>query len=58
MGDRIGNPLFKNLRKGDFRLTTGSPAIGAGTNLQYDIDFDGQAIRKGRPAIGAFEYRK
>lgn len=55
-GDRIGNPRFRNFAKGDFRLTVGSPAIGAGTNLQYQVDFDGQRIRKTAPCIGAFEF--
>ncbi|MGZ5565591.1 MAG: chondroitinase-B domain-containing protein [Limisphaerales bacterium] len=55
-GDKIGNPLFKNLAKGDFRLTAGSPAIGAGTILGYEIDFDDQPIPKGAPSIGAFEF--
>lgn len=56
-GDKIGNPLFKNFAKGDFRLTSGSPAIGAGTNLGFEIDFDGQPISKRAPSIGAFEFK-
>ncbi len=55
-GDKIGNPLFKNLGEGDFRLTAGSPAIGAGTNLGYEVDLDDRPISKGAPSIGAFEF--
>ncbi len=56
IGDKIGNPLFKNLASDDFRLTAGSPAIGAGTNLGYEIDFDDCPIPKGAPSMGAFEF--
>lgn len=56
-GDRIGDPLFRNLRKADFRLRAGSPAIGAGTDLGYEVDFDGVPIPKDAPSMGAFEFR-
>jgi hypothetical protein len=55
-GDRIGDPLFKNPGKADFRLKAGSPAIGAGTNLGYKIDFDNRPIADTAPSIGAFEF--
>ncbi len=57
-GDRIGDPLFHNLRKGDFHLKAGSPAIGGGTNLGYSVDFDGVPIPSTKtPDVGAFEFR-
>ena len=56
-GDRIGNPLFRGLARCDFRLKPGSPAIGAGTNLGYTMDFDGNAIpTNGAPDVGANQY--
>lgn len=56
-GDKIGNPLFRDLAHADFRLKPGSPAIGAGTNLSYTMDFDGCAIpSQSAPDIGAFQY--
>ncbi len=57
IGDKIGDPLFRSLKKGDFHLLPGSPAIAAGTNLQYSADFDDRPIPSDRPpAIGAFEF--
>lgn len=55
-GDKIGNPLFRNVAKADFRLTARSPAIGAGTNLHYAIDFNDHPISEQAPCIGAFEF--
>lgn len=56
-GDRIGDPLFRDLAGGDYRLKPGSPAADAGTNLQYTLDFDEHPIPAGkRPAMGAFEF--
>lgn len=58
-GDQIGDPLFRNLHKGDFHLKPGSPAIGSGTNLHYSVDFDGVAIPADQPPdMGAFGFRK
>jgi hypothetical protein len=55
-GDKIGNPLFCDLAHADFQLRAGSPAIGAGRNLHYQLDFDDQPIPSGQPpAMGAFE---
>ena len=57
IGDRIGNPLFRDLAHGDFRLKPGSPAIASGTNLDYAVDFDDQPISPAkRPDMGAFQF--
>jgi len=54
--EKIGDPLFRDFKAGDFRLNPGSPAIAAGTVLHYDKDFAGNAIPTNRPpAIGAYE---
>jgi parallel beta-helix repeat protein len=51
-------------RKGDFRLTAKSPAIGKGVAIQQPVDpsvsmaadFAGRPRNSGRPDAGAFEY--
>ena len=56
-GDKLGNPLFLSLSHADFHLKSGSPAIGAGTNLEYTVDFDDHPIPAGKPPdMGAFEF--
>lgn len=47
------NPLFVNAGSGDFRLSAGSPSIGAGTNLfaTFQPDYTGVA----RPSLGAWD---
>lgn len=55
-GDKIGNPLFRNMAAGDFRLQPGSPAIGGGAQLGYDRVYSGGPIPEGKaPDIGAFQ---
>jgi hypothetical protein len=55
-GDKIGDPLFRDVAGGDFRLRRGSPAIDAGIPLGYDVDFGGKPIpAEGAVAMGAFE---
>jgi len=57
VGDQLGDPLFRDLAGADFHLRAGSPAIAAGTNLDYALDFDDQPIPKDRPPdIGAFQF--
>ena len=50
---KTGDPLFTSST--DFHLLPGSPAIDAGANLGYTLDFDGIAIT-GTPEIGAYQY--
>ncbi|HVV00194.1 MAG TPA: choice-of-anchor Q domain-containing protein [Verrucomicrobiae bacterium] len=58
-GEIIGDPLFRNLRNGDFHLRPGSPAIDAGTDLHYTRDFDDLPMPMGKaPDMGAFEFGK
>ncbi len=56
-GEKVANPLFVNLGGHDYHLQAGSPAINAGLNLGYTLDFDGRAVPQGgTPDIGAYEY--
>jgi hypothetical protein len=58
-GERIGDPLFVNLGAHDLRLQTGSPAIDAGVNLGYTVDFLGTPLAQGSSAdIGAYELKR
>jgi parallel beta-helix repeat protein len=53
--EKLADPLFVNMIANDFKLTKGSPAIGAGANLGYDSDFTGKKLSPGsRPNIGAY----
>jgi hypothetical protein len=55
-GEKIGDPLFRDLDNHDFRLKPGSPAIASGTNLQYTLDFDDRSIPAEKPPdIGALQ---
>jgi hypothetical protein len=56
-GERIGDPLFIDLNKKDYHLNKKSPAIDAGINLNYTIDYDGKKVPRGSaPDIGAYKY--
>lgn len=56
-GDRIGDPLFRDLANGDFRLQPGSPAIDAGMRLGYQRDFRDRPVPIGTELdIGALEF--
>jgi len=48
------NPLFTNLGSNIYTLQAGSPAVGAGTNLSYTIDYAGTSVSN-PPEMGAFE---
>jgi hypothetical protein len=46
-----------NPNENDFHLRSGSPAIDAGANLGYALDFDGRSVPQGGGVdIGAFEF--
>ncbi len=58
-GEKISDPLFRDFKAGDFRLTQASPAVGAGTSVPYGKDFAGDAIPTNRPpSIGAYEFEE
>lgn len=52
-----GDPLFINATAGDFHLASGSPAIGAGAEVDSALgtDFDAKR-RSGRHEVGAFAH--
>lgn len=56
-GEKIADPLFRNVNKKDFHLSPGSPAIDAGKDLKYTKDFEGKKVPEGSaPDIGAYEF--
>ena len=56
-GEKIADPLFRNVNEKDFHLSPGSPAIDAGKDLKYTKDFEGKKVPEGSaPDIGAFEF--
>ncbi len=53
-GERIGNPMFKSAS--DYHIQPGSPAIDAGLDLGYTLDFENKPVPQGAaPDIGAYE---
>jgi hypothetical protein len=57
-GEKIGDPLFVDLKKQNFHLQSQSPAIDTGASLQHSKDYDGQIVPFGSSTdIGAYEYR-
>jgi hypothetical protein len=56
-GELVAHPRFVDLDRHDFRLLEGSPAINAGIDLGYEIDFTGRPVPHGpAPDLGAFEH--
>jgi hypothetical protein len=62
---KVGDPLFRNLGRGNLRLRAASPAIDAGAAVGIPRDFDGRRIPAdgdgdgvARPDLGAFEFRR
>jgi hypothetical protein len=43
-GKVTANPLFVDVNANNYSLQSGSPAIGAGTNLGYTVDITGKSI--------------
>jgi len=55
-GDKTGDPLFVNLEEKDFHVRQKSPALDAGIDLGYRLDFGGEQVPAGNaPEMGAFE---
>jgi parallel beta-helix repeat protein len=52
------DPCFVNAESGDFRLTAGNPAIGAGVSLELvPVDRDGRPRRAGHACdVGAYQF--
>ena len=56
-GDKTVDPQFVNASGKDFHLKSISPAIDAGINLNYPLDFDGKLVPRGATTdMGAYEY--
>jgi len=55
-GEVVDDPQFVDLAAQDHHLAEGSPAVDAGLDLGYTIDFEGLAVPAGgAPDIGAYE---
>jgi len=54
-GERVTDPLFATVDGCPYYLQPSSPAISAGMNLGYLVDYHGNSVRS-TPAIGSHEY--
>jgi len=55
-GGKISDPLFVDFENRDYRLRADSPAVDAGVDLDYKLDFDNNPIPSGSaPDMGAYE---
>lgn len=55
--EKIMDPQFIDLTQNDFHLRATSPAINAGVNLDYALDFDGFPLPTASlPNIGAYQH--
>ncbi len=58
VGEQFADPLFADLAGEDFHLLPTSPAIDAGVDLGYMLDFEDYLVYAGAaPDLGIFEYR-
>ena len=56
-GEKVGDPLFVDLKSQNFHLQPGSIAIDSGAPLSHAKDYDGNTVPSGtRTDIGAYEY--
>ncbi len=56
--ERIVDPIFTSLTPLDLHLQSSSPAIDAGQDLGYQLDYDDRAVPVGTaPDLGAFEFQ-
>jgi hypothetical protein len=56
-GDKMADPLFVDYAKRDYHLTAKSPAIHAGTAIDFTSDLDGKTVPAGKaPDMGAYEH--
>ncbi len=56
-GERVADPLFVNMDAHDYHLSANSPAVRAGLDLGYPLDFDDKPLpRNAPPDIGALEF--
>jgi parallel beta-helix repeat protein len=54
-GEKLANPLLANAGGGDYHLQAGSPAINAGLNLGYTVNFESRPLPQGAaPNVGAY----
>jgi len=55
-GEMIADPLFKDIDKGDYRLSSESPAVDGGVFLGYGSDLNNVVLEKDQiPDLGAYE---
>jgi len=56
-GELMGDPLFADRANGDLELAAASPAVDAGTDLGFEVDFAGRPIPQGgAPDMGVYEF--
>lgn len=53
--DILADPQFLDADNRNFRIATGSPARGKGTEQHYKSDLDQRPLDSGKPSIGCFE---
>jgi hypothetical protein len=58
--EAAADPVFVSLEQGDYHLQMSSPAVDAGMDLGYTLDFEDVPVPQpagGLPDIGAYEYK-